>query len=129
MPFEPGHQLSVGPKKRQVYDSMMREVIQNPAKLKEACAKVLDAAASGDLDALDWIACRLEGKPAPVNPDTGDTVPDVTLIKMVVMQPNPSLINGLGRVEKEILSQEKESLTPLPTPPRSVIAEHGGTSE
>ena len=40
-------------KQRHVYDGLMREVMQNPAKLKTALASVLDQAADGDLQALD----------------------------------------------------------------------------
>jgi len=64
MPFEPGHQLSpkAGTRPKHIYDTILRTVAQNPAKLKAAIQAQIDAAADGDLDALDWIACRLEGK-------------------------------------------------------------------
>jgi len=131
MAFEVGNTLGAltagKAKPRHIYDAMMREVIQNPAKLKEACASVLDAAASGDLNALDWIATRLEGRPAQVSPDSGDVIPDVTLIKMIVMQPNSNQFNELATIEavKEIPSQETVDSLPTPSPLVGQLSEVG----
>ena len=113
MAFEPGHQLSKGPKQKHIYDAMMREVIQNPAKLKKACAMVLDQAANGDLDSLDWIACRLEGKAnqqvnvdstlaISIETDRPKLTADQWLAQHGVIDVIPSVINTLA--QESILS-------------------------
>ena len=85
--FAPGNTLSSLRKPRVVFDSLVREVTQNPAKLKAALASILDKAAEGDLAAMDWIACRLEGKPAQAVTVSGDEDrPLINLVKMVVVR-------------------------------------------
>lgn len=89
MPFEVGHTINQGrTKPRLVHEALTKEVIQNPAKLQAAVAAILDQAANGDLPALDWIACRLEGKPVPTDPDTGDAVP-IQAIRLIVVEHQP----------------------------------------
>lgn len=62
MPFQPGQSGRPGYNGKPVFDAIVREVKQNPAKLKAAIAAQLDKAAEGNLDSLDWITTRLEGK-------------------------------------------------------------------
>ena len=99
MAFEVGHTINNGrAKSRHIYDGLMREVMQNPEKLKDALSSVLDKAATGDLDALDWIACRLEGKPAQaVTLDTDGANVQFTSIQMLVVKhdPAPKPLNSL----------------------------------
>ena len=85
--FAPGNSLGSLRKPRVVFDGLVREVQQNPAKLKAALASILDKAAEGDLAAMDWIACRLEGKPAQAVTVSGDEDrPLINLVKMVVVR-------------------------------------------
>lgn len=85
--FAPGNSLGSLRKPRVVFDGLVREVQQNPAKLKAALASILDKAADGDLAAMDWIACRLEGKPAQAVTVSGDEDrPLINLVKMVVVR-------------------------------------------
>jgi hypothetical protein len=72
MPFEPGNQYAKDNRNIRVIDQAIRKIIaqdqweadQKKAKsrLHRAIEKQLDNAADGNLDSLDWITCRLEGK-------------------------------------------------------------------
>ena len=100
MAFEVGHTINNGrAKTRHVYDGLIREVVQNPAKLKKALESILDQAANGDLSALDWIACRLEGKASQSTElsVTGSLVETLASIRMATLPPLPD-IPALGRV-------------------------------
>ena len=61
MPFEIGNRAFQG-RTRPINDAIIRELKQNPEKLKQAIAAQLDKAAEGNLDSLDWLTTRLEGK-------------------------------------------------------------------
>jgi len=50
--------------KRIVSDILRRVVTQNPDKIRQACIKLLDAAAEGKLPEFRELFDRLEGKPA-----------------------------------------------------------------
>ena len=84
--FEVGHEHSKGPKPRLIHQALTREIVQNPAKLKEALSKVLDKAAEGDLPSLDWIVCRLEGKAAQAIQTDDEGRPVVAGIQLVVIK-------------------------------------------
>jgi hypothetical protein len=61
MPFEIGNTYSR--KQRWVEDAIRRAIVQdNGAKLRKAVDAQMDAAAEGNLAALDWLTTRLEGK-------------------------------------------------------------------
>ena len=72
MPFQPGHQLSVGNRNVRVIDQTIRKIIARDqfeadarkckSRLERAIDAQLDKAAEGSLDSLDWLTCRLEGK-------------------------------------------------------------------
>ena len=72
MPFQPGHQLSVGNRNIRVIDQAIRKIIARDqfeaderkckSRLHRAIEAQLDKAAEGNLDSLDWLTCRLEGK-------------------------------------------------------------------
>jgi len=47
-----------------ISDAIHRAITQSPDKLRKAIDRVLNAAADGDLAALDFIANRTDGKPA-----------------------------------------------------------------
>lgn len=49
---------------RLITDALKRAAAQNPDMLREACMKVLEDAASGNLAAFNTLADRLDGKPA-----------------------------------------------------------------
>lgn len=49
--------------RRMITDALKRAVAQNPDKLREACEKVLQDAAEGNLGSLNFIADRIDGKP------------------------------------------------------------------
>lgn len=101
MPFEVGHEHGKGPKPRIVHQALTREIIQNPEKLKAALAKVLDAAASGDLPSLDWITCRLEGKAVNAQAVDDDGRPVISGIQLIVVK-----ADQLPNVIKDIPSSE-----------------------
>lgn len=136
MAFEVGHTINQGrTKPRAIYDEIVRSVQQNPAKLKAAIVAQIDAASEGDLSALDWIACRLEGKPAQAVTVSGDDErPLVSVIKTLIVYPdNDSNINSLRVIEGEsgkenspLESQASEGTPPLPL---SVILGEGGGGE
>jgi len=89
-------------KERHIYEGLMREVMQEPIKLKRALAAVLDKAAEGDLAALDWIACRLEGKPTQaVQVDTDGAI-EFQAIQLRVVRAEPKVINGEVAIAPEI---------------------------
>lgn len=108
MAFEVGNQLHELRKPRFVYDELVRTVKQNPAKLKAAVESILDQASNGNIPALDWIACRLEGKPAQAVTVSGDDdKPLITLIRMVVVSPD-SEQQLTQTIEHEPVAQIKE---------------------
>lgn len=84
--FEVGHEYSKGPKPKLIHSALTREIVQNPEKLKAALAKVLDAAADGDLPSLDWIVCRLEGKASQAVQTDEDGRPVFAGIQLVVIK-------------------------------------------
>lgn len=129
MPFEIGHTLSQGAKPKHIFEALMREVKQNPAKLKKACEAVLDQAANGDLPSLDWIACRLEGKAMASMTVTDDTKPSITLIRMIVVQPTDNLntINELQpAIENNSLPDTVEIEQGTPPAPTVILPDGGG---
>lgn len=71
--------------KRLVTDALRRAAAQSPEKLKQACEKILDDAANGNLAAFNTIADRLDGKPAQSVTVAGDEDnPLITRIERVV---------------------------------------------
>lgn len=50
--------------KRLITDALRRAAAQNADKLKEACEKIIENAANGDLASFNVLADRLDGKPA-----------------------------------------------------------------
>lgn len=60
---QPGNKNAVK-EKRLVTDALRRAAAQNPDKLREACIKVIEDAANGNLAAFNALADRLDGKPA-----------------------------------------------------------------
>ena len=103
MPFERGHQLSVGNRNIRMIDQAMRKIIAQDqleadrkkvmSRLHRAINAQLDAAADGDLPALDWLTCRLEGKPK------GDDSDKSQLIQVV--------INGYADVQARIVDNSQ----------------------
>ena len=84
--FQTGNQLGT---KVRVIDGMIRSVLaqDDRGKLRKAIEAQLQKASEGNLDALDWIACRLEGKAhQAVSVDT-DGKPQFQVIRMVVVSP------------------------------------------
>jgi hypothetical protein len=59
---QPGN-TNASRKNRIVSNALSRVVTQNPEKIRQACERLLDRAAEGDLPAFREIMDRLEGKP------------------------------------------------------------------
>jgi hypothetical protein len=64
---------------RMVTDALKRAAAQNPDKLREACLKVLQDAAEGNLAAFNTLADRLDGRPSQTNVLAGDPDNPVTI--------------------------------------------------
>lgn len=59
---QPGNKNAVK-ETRMVTSALKRAAAQNPDKLREACEKVIEEAANGNLAAFNVLADRLDGKP------------------------------------------------------------------
>lgn len=99
--FQPGNELA---KKVKVVDGMIRSVLalDNRDRLRKAIEATLDQAADGSLPHLDWIATRLEGKPAQaVTVEDSDGMPAFKAIRLVVIQQEqlPNVINDIPAIE------------------------------
>ena len=127
MPFEIGNQLGRDNRNVRVIDQAIRKIIaqdqweadQNKAKsrLHRAIEKQLDNAAEGNLDSLDWITCRLEGKAnAIVQTDSTLAITvDINRPKLTPAQwlHTHGIVNEIK--DLECVQQDKECL-PEPTP-------------
>ena len=91
MPFEPGNQLGA---KVRVIDKMIRSCLiwdedesakrKERSRLRRAIEMQLDKAAEGNLESLDWLTCRLEGKAvqSQVIDSTHKEVRELTLVEL-----------------------------------------------
>lgn len=92
--FQPGNQHAVRVK---LIDRMIRSCLaqdeddvsaksRERTRLRQAIDKCLDFAADGSLPHLDWITCRLEGKPAQaVTVEDADGLPAFKAIRLIVV--------------------------------------------
>lgn len=74
---------------RVITNALNRAVVQNPDKLRDACEKVIDEAAGGNLAAFTFIADRLEGRPAQTTVlEGGDKPVSIEQIARKIIDPN-----------------------------------------
>ena len=73
---------------RLITSALNRAVVQNPDKLRDACEKVIDEAAEGNLAAFSFIADRLEGRPAQTTVlEGGDKPVKVEELRRTIFDP------------------------------------------
>jgi len=73
---------------RIITSALNRAVVQNPDKLRDACEKVIDEAAEGNLAAFSFIADRLEGRPAQTTVlEGGDKPVQVEELRRTIFDP------------------------------------------
>ena len=73
---------------RVITNALNRAVVQNPDKLRDACEKVIDEAAEGNLAAFSFIADRLEGRPAQTTVlEGGDKPVKVEELRRTIFDP------------------------------------------
>ena len=76
---------------RLITNALNRAVVQNPDKLRNACEKVIDEAAEGNLAAFAFIADRLEGRPAQTTVlEGGDKPVKVEELRRTIFDPQHS---------------------------------------
>ena len=121
--FEIGHTVNSGreAKPRYVQDAIIRTLRQNPEKLRQAIEAQLNAAAAGDLPALDWLTCRIEGKAnQQVNVDSTLAIsvttdrprlsPDQWLMQHGIVDAVPMIEHEIANVINE-LAQDGDGVT------------------
>ena len=82
MPFQPGNKLAKGGRKEKPFADALRMALaaagDDHKALREIAAKVIDMAKAGDMQAIQQIADRLDGKPAQESTVTIDDKRDAT---------------------------------------------------
>jgi len=99
MPFQIGNQLAA---KGKPIDAMIRSVLalDDRARLRKAIEAQLNKAAEGNLDSLDWLTCRLEGKAHQTQSvDVVKTeIKSFTINELaaIISERHEKLVNGVG---------------------------------
>lgn len=82
MPFQPGNKLAKGGRKEKPFADALRMELaaagDDHKALRAIAAKVIDMAKAGDMQAIQQIADRLDGKPAQESTVTIDDKRDAT---------------------------------------------------
>jgi hypothetical protein len=107
MPFQIGNQLAA---KGKPIDAMIRSVLalDDRARLRKAIEAQLDKAAEGNLDSLDWLTCRLEGKAHQTQSvDVVKTeIKSFTINELaaIISERHEKLVNGVGECAGAVLA-------------------------
>ena len=133
--FQPGNQHAV---KARLLDGLIRKLTvqdlnepEGKSRLLSGLNKMLDRAAEGDPDAIDWWVCRESGKAIQTVQGDDNAKPLFGSIQFVMIA-NPNQIKDLGVAQAETIEnspQEIEQAEAPPPLPRSVILGEGGTVE
>ena len=78
---QPGNKNSTQDK-RMITNTLRRALAQSPDKLRAAIEKQLDLAVEGNLQSIQWISDRLEGKPSQTTVLQGDEENPLTVEKI-----------------------------------------------